>query len=122
MFKIKEIKRISSKNKNVSCRLYSKSKSKNYFSVSKTNNYNNELSSLDNIIKIIIDVQISKSRKYKFEFLSNQDPVILTQKFILNNELFDISEFKKKDIFEQINNEIKKYNNNSRLFLSQINN
>lgn len=122
-FKIKEIKKISDakNNNNVKSRLFSKSNTKTYFNINnKTNRNANDLSELDSIIKIVIDVQVSKNKKFKFEFLSNQDPVILTQRFILQNELLELSDFKKQDIFEQINDQIKKFNNNSKLFLSQI--
>jgi hypothetical protein len=120
-FKIKEIKKIRNINVNVKSRLFSKSKSKNNFSMNKTNrNYNDLDDNLDNVVNIILYIQINKNKKCLFEFLSNQDPVILTQRFILQNELLEISDFKKKDIFDQITNEIKKFNNNSSLFLSQI--
>lgn len=120
-FKIKEIKRISkAKNNNVKSKLFSKSNTKNNFNINKTEKNDNDLNPLDSVMKIVLDVHIAKNKKLNFEFLSNQDPVILTQRFILQNELYELTDFKKKDIFDQINNEIKKYNKNSRLFLSQI--
>ena len=124
-FKIKEIeKKKNSKSINVynnQSRVFSKPKANTKFKVNDKTIINaNCLNDLDSIIKIVLDINIAKNKKYKFDFLSNQDPVILTQRFILQNELLQLSEFKKNDIFNQINSEIKKYNNNSKLFLSQI--
>jgi len=121
-FKIKEIKKVNNNNvNNVKSKLFSKSNTKNHFDLTKTNHFEN-YNNLDSVIKIILDIYVTKNKKYKFEFFSNQDPVILTQRFLLQNDLLDITVFKKKDIFDQINNEIQKYNNASKLYLSQIQN
>ena len=108
-FKIKEIKKISCENNNGKSRKYSKSQTKINLNINKTSSRNkNDLNTIDCVVKIVLDIYVAKNKKFNFQFLSNQDPVILTQRFIIQNELLELSEFKKKDIFDQINNEIKK--------------
>jgi len=112
-FKIKKIIKVSN---NAKSKIFSNPNSKIEFNIS--NKIDNEITDISK--KIILDIYLSKSKKIKFEFFSNQDAVILTQKFILQNELLDITEFKKKDIFDQINQELEKYKIKSKIFLSQI--
>ena len=60
--------------------------------------------------KIFAKVFITKQKSKNFEFYSNQDPVILTEKFCVNNQLYDITKFRKEDILNQIKEEIKNIN------------
>ncbi len=120
-FKIKELKKINNSIiHNVKSKIFSKTNSKNCLDSKKINLLENDFNNLDDSIKIILNIYISKNKKYKFEFYSNQDPVILTQRFLLQNELLDLTIFKKNQVFEQINKEITRYSNNSKLYLSQI--
>jgi hypothetical protein len=67
-------------------------------------------------IKINSKIFITKQKFKYFEFYSNQDPVILTEKFCCNNQLYDITKFRKEDILNQIKEEINyaiKNNNNN---------
>lgn len=116
------MKAVKSVNKNVKSKIFSKSKSKNNFEINKIKVINNgeEQNDMDNINKIILNINISKIKKIKFEFYSNQDAVILTQRFLIQNDLMEITEFKKKDIFNQINNELIKFEVNFKMFLSQV--
>lgn len=106
-FKTNEIK---NENKNVKSKIFSRSISKNK---SDSKIINKELITKDSEINIKIintEIYISKNKKINFEFYSNQDPIILTEKFCLLNEVTNISEIKKNDINNQICLEIKKIN------------
>ena len=105
-FKINEIK---NENKNVKSKIFSRSISKNKQDLNKKKS-NSKIINKDQMVKdsehnikiINTEIYISKNKKINFEFYSNQDPIILTEKFCLLNEVTNISEKKKNDINNQI--------------------
>ena len=65
------------------------------------------------VIKIYKKIFITKQKFKTFEFYSNQDPIILTEKFCVNNQLYDITKFRKEYILNQIKEEIANAINNN---------
>lgn len=61
--------------------------------------------------KIYTRIFITKNKFKNFEFYSNQDPVILTEKFCQVNQLYEITKFRREDILNQIKQEIDNINN-----------
>lgn len=102
-FKIKNIIQNNSKSKFIQGKVLSKINSKNFTNVHKRPSSALLLDRCQDNEKFITDIVISKNRKIKCEFYLHQDPVIITQRFILQNNFEDIDDLKKQSIFDQIN-------------------